>query len=94
MSAQTELCKERGAGEVANQTFDGITVVDPETDVPAELRDSVNGNKWPLMLKISYFPTEWEMTYTIGSNRASAVGSVGTVRAVLSVDLRVNFSSF
>jgi hypothetical protein len=54
-------------------------MVDPEMDIPGELCDYMLSNKLPLVLTISYFPTEWKMIFECGPYCASTDGSVNSV---------------
>uniref|UniRef100_A0A2S2QES7 Eukaryotic translation initiation factor 4 gamma 3 n=1 Tax=Sipha flava TaxID=143950 RepID=A0A2S2QES7_9HEMI len=77
--SEIELCKKRVDGKVARKAFDeNIVMVDPEMDIPGELCDYMSSNKLPLVLTISYFPTEWKMIFECGPYCASTDGSVNS----------------
>ena len=80
MLPQIELCKKRADEKDARKAFDEkIVMVDPEMDIPSELCDYMTSNKCPLILTISYFPTEWKMIFECGPYSASTDGSVYSV---------------
>jgi hypothetical protein len=77
---QIELCKERVSGKAVRRAFDkNIVLVDPEMDIMSELCDYMISNKFPLVLTVSYLPTEWKMVFECGPYSASANGSVNSV---------------
>jgi hypothetical protein len=78
--AQIELSKERLTGKEARKAFnENIVLADPEMDVSRELCEFVDSNKSPLVLTVSYLPTEWKMTWDCGPYSASMDGPVKSV---------------
>jgi hypothetical protein len=80
MLTQNELCKKRVDEKTARKSFDeNIVMVDPKMDIPSELCDYMTSNKLPLILTVSYLPTEWKMVFECGPYSASTNGSVNSV---------------
>jgi hypothetical protein len=85
--AQIELCKKRVAGKAVRKAFDeNIVLVDQQMDIPSELDEYMTSNKLPLVLTVSYLPTEWKIIFECGPYSASTNGSVYSV-SVLSTYL-------
>ncbi|XP_025410616.1 uncharacterized protein LOC112683691 [Sipha flava] len=75
--SEIELSKERLTGKEARKAFnENIVLADPEMDVSRELCEFVDSNKSPLVLTVSYLPTEWKMTWDCGPYSASMDGPV------------------
>lgn len=79
--AQIELCKKRATENCTNKAALGqIVLVDQDIDIPKELCEYVDDSKSPLILNVSYSPTDWEIVYELGPFNASSKGAIKSVR--------------